>query len=98
VDKEVKAGRSEEAVFKIFSAEVKTQRDEWVYDFSKDTLIEKIKYLIDGYMQQLTHGNTNSATVPPLNGYSINTKRRNPKIPPLPNCSTPTNLLTTKNR
>jgi|JFJP01.1.fsa_nt_gi predicted helicase len=32
VDKEVKAGRSEEAVFKIFSRGVATQRDEWVYD------------------------------------------------------------------
>jgi predicted helicase len=58
VDKEVKAGRSEEAVFKLFSAGVKTQRDEWVYDFLKDALIEKVKYLVDGYMEQLTHGTT----------------------------------------
>jgi predicted helicase/very-short-patch-repair endonuclease len=56
VDKEVKAGRSEEAVFKIFSRGVATQRDEWVYDFSKDALIEKVKYLVDSYMEQLTHG------------------------------------------
>ena len=56
VDKEVKAGRSEEAVFKIFSAGVKTQRDEWVYDFSRDALIEKAKYLVDGYMQKFTLG------------------------------------------
>ncbi len=58
VDKEVKAGRSEEAVFKIFSRGVATQRDEWVYDFSKDDLIEKVKYLVDGYMEQLTQGTT----------------------------------------
>ena len=58
VDKEVKAGRSEEAVFKIFSRGVATQRDEWVYDFSKDALIEKVKYLVDGYMEQLTQGTT----------------------------------------
>lgn len=58
VDKEVKAGRSEAAVFKIFSRGVATQRDEWIYDFSKDTLIEKVKYLVDGYMEQLTHGTT----------------------------------------
>jgi predicted helicase len=58
VDKEVKAGRSEEAVFKIFSAGVKTQRDEWVYDFSRDSLIAKVKYLVDAYMEQLTHGTT----------------------------------------
>jgi len=58
IDKQVKAGKSQEAVFKIFSAGVKTQRDEWIYDFSKDALIEKIKYLIDGYMEQLKHGTT----------------------------------------
>ena len=58
VDKEVKAGRSEEAVFKIFSRGVATQRDEWVYDFSKDALIEKVKYLVDAYMEQLTQGTT----------------------------------------
>lgn len=58
VDKEVKAGRSEEAVFKIFSRGVATQRDEWVYDFSKDALIEKVKYLVNAYMEQLMHGTT----------------------------------------
>jgi predicted helicase len=58
VDKEVKAGRAEKAVFKIFSRGVATQRDEWVYDFSKDALIEKVKYLVDAYMEQLTHGTT----------------------------------------
>jgi very-short-patch-repair endonuclease len=58
VDKEVKTGRSEEAVFKLFSRGVATQRDEWVYDFSRDALIEKVNYLVDGYMEQLTHGTT----------------------------------------
>ena len=58
IDKDVKAGRSEEAIFKLFSAGVKTQRDEWVYDFSQDYLIEKVKYLVGAYMEQLTHGTT----------------------------------------
>ncbi len=58
VDKEVKAGKSEEAIFKIFSRGVATQRDEWVYDFSKNVLIEKVKYLVDGYMEKLTQGTT----------------------------------------
>lgn len=58
IDKEVKAGRSEESVFKLFSRGIATQRDEWVYDFSKDALIEKIKYLVDGYMEKLTQGIT----------------------------------------
>lgn len=63
VDKEVKAGRSEEAVFKLFSLGVKTQRDEWVYDFSRDCLIEKAKYLVDAYMEQLKQGTTRELDV-----------------------------------
>jgi len=63
VDKEVKAGRSEEAIFKIFSRGVATQRDEWVYDFSRDCLIEKAKYLVDAYMEQLKQGTTRELDV-----------------------------------
>jgi predicted helicase len=58
IDKEVKAGKSEEAIFQLFSAGVKTQRDEWVYDFSKESLIEKVKYLIDAYMEKMLEGKT----------------------------------------
>ena len=58
VDKEVKAGRSEEAIFKLFSIGVKTLRDGWVYDFSRDNLVEKLKYFIDAYMEKLTQGIT----------------------------------------
>lgn len=56
IDKEVKAGKSEEAVFQLFSAGVKTQRDEWVYDFSKDALIERMKYFVEVYQARLTDG------------------------------------------
>ena len=53
IDKEVKAGRSQKAVFQLFSAGVKTQRDEWVYDFSKDALIERMKYFVEVYSDRL---------------------------------------------
>ena len=33
VDKDVKAGKSKEAIFELFSIGVVTNRDEWVYDF-----------------------------------------------------------------
>ncbi|MEX0965765.1 MAG: type ISP restriction/modification enzyme [Bacteroidia bacterium] len=49
IDKKVKTGKSEKAVFKLFSSGIKTQRDEWVYDFNKDTLEKKVKYLIEVY-------------------------------------------------
>ncbi len=58
VDKGVKAGKSEEAIFQLFSRGVATQRDEWVYDFSPEVLIDKVKYLVDGYMEQLIKGTT----------------------------------------
>ena len=56
IDKEVKAGKSQEAVFQLFSAGVKTQRDEWVYDFSKDALIERMKYFVEVYSDRLEKG------------------------------------------
>ena len=56
IDKEVKAGKSQEAVFQLFSRGVATQRDEWVYDFSKEALIERIKYLVEVYGDRLENG------------------------------------------
>ncbi len=56
VDKDVKAGKSEQAIFQIFSAGVKTQRDDWVYDFSKDALITRMKYFVEVYQERLRKG------------------------------------------
>lgn len=56
IDKEVKAGRSQEAVFQLFSRGVATQRDEWVYDFSKEALIERMKYFVEVYQDRLENG------------------------------------------
>ncbi|GCL53334.1 adenine specific DNA methyltransferase [Microcystis aeruginosa NIES-3806] len=51
IDKEVKSGKSEKAVFKLFSSGIKTQRDEWVYDFSRDTLEAKMRFFVDVYQR-----------------------------------------------
>lgn len=51
IDKEAKAGKTEEAIFKLFSSGVKTQRDEWVYDFSKEDLIKRMQYFVDVYQK-----------------------------------------------
>ncbi|WP_413467081.1 type ISP restriction/modification enzyme [Pleurocapsa sp. FMAR1] len=53
IDKNVKAGKSEQAVFQLFSSGIKTQRDEWVYDFSKDNLQDKMQFAIDVYQHTL---------------------------------------------
>lgn len=56
IDKEVKAGQSDEGIFQLFSAGIKTQRDEWVYDLSRETLVDKAQYMINVYQHRLTHG------------------------------------------
>lgn len=44
VDKDVKAGKSNQAIFNLFSLGVATNRDEWVYDHDKRNLVDKIKF------------------------------------------------------
>jgi len=56
-DKEVKAGKSKEnnaeAIFKLYSLGVVTARDEWVYDYNKQNLENKVKHLIKIYNAQV---------------------------------------------
>ena len=49
IDKDVKASKSEQAVFKLYSLGVTTNRDNWVYDFDRQFLSEKIRYFIRIY-------------------------------------------------
>ncbi|MBD2622463.1 N-6 DNA methylase [Microcystis flos-aquae FACHB-1344] len=51
IDKDVKSGKSEKAVFKLFSRGIGTYRDEWVYDFSRDTLEAKMRFFVDVYQR-----------------------------------------------
>ncbi|MEH1802307.1 MAG: type ISP restriction/modification enzyme [Nostoc sp.] len=59
VDKDVKAGKAQEAVFKLFSSGIKTQRDEWVYDLSEQNLAERMKFCIKVYQSHIS-GTTES--------------------------------------
>ena len=52
-DKEVKIGKGEQAVFKLFTNGLETGRDEWLYDFSKKNLIDKVKFYIDTYNKSI---------------------------------------------
>ncbi len=47
--KEVKAGKSKEALSELFSLGGVTARDEWVYDDIKEHLKTKVNFLIDAY-------------------------------------------------
>lgn len=53
IDKDVKSGSQEGAIFKLYSRGIATQRDEWVYDFSKENLIKKVKFMIETYSKAL---------------------------------------------
>jgi predicted helicase len=57
IDKKVKAGASDKAIFKMFSRGVATQRDDWVYDFSRENLEKKAKYMINIYQKTLSNNN-----------------------------------------
>lgn len=50
--KEVKAGKigaRDRAIFRLFSSGLKTQRDEWTYDFAPEALESKVRFLVETY-------------------------------------------------
>jgi predicted helicase len=55
MDKAVKAKRDGAAIFKVFSSGLKSQRDDWVYDFSESCLREKMQFFVEVYSKTLTN-------------------------------------------
>ncbi len=53
--KEGKATKSEavDVIFKIYSSGVKTNRDAWVYNFNRNTLVKNMSGMIDTYNEQM---------------------------------------------
>ncbi len=55
--KETKAAKKpsqERTIFGLYSQGVKTNRDEWVWDFNREAAVGRIRFLIDCYNQQLS--------------------------------------------
>lgn len=52
-NKEVKLGKSKNALFKLFSNGVATNRDEWVYDFDYKNLERKSEFLVDIFNESI---------------------------------------------
>ncbi len=50
--KNAKIPAAEKAVFSLYSNGVKTNRDEWVYDFGRKELLRKVKYLVNVYEER----------------------------------------------
>ena len=51
--KDVKSGKSDKAIFELFTSMVKTNRDEWVYDFDNQNLTSKMLFFIEKYNAQV---------------------------------------------
>ena len=52
-----------ETIFKIYSLGVATNRDEWVYDFQKGILEDKVNHLIDNYNLEVFRYASNTSPV-----------------------------------
>lgn len=57
-DKNVKAGISRNAIFKLFSWGNSSNRDEWVYDVDAKNELAKAEYMVDAYNKLLAGTNT----------------------------------------
>jgi predicted helicase len=58
-DKRTKAAKTkgqERAVFKVFASGLKTNRDEWVYAESDETLLNRVSYFIERFNLQVSRG------------------------------------------
>ncbi len=51
--KAAKAGKADEAVFKLFSNGYKTSRDAYIYNFSRDACAETARRMVGGYMDAM---------------------------------------------
>lgn len=49
IDKNAKLGKSEKAIFRLFSLGIASHRDEWVYDFNKELLFQKMSHFCKIY-------------------------------------------------
>ncbi|WP_426239844.1 type ISP restriction/modification enzyme [Pararhizobium sp. DWP1-1-3] len=56
-DKNVKAGRSRSAIFRLFSWGNSSNRDEWVYDVDAKTQLAKADHMIHAYNRQMAGTN-----------------------------------------
>jgi len=63
--KESKSSKNKdvESIFKLFSLGVATNRDEWVYDFQKNSLEKKIEHLINNYNSEVFRFASNTKPV-----------------------------------
>ncbi|WP_420133645.1 type ISP restriction/modification enzyme, partial [Rhodopseudomonas sp.] len=70
--KAAKAPRQERAIFKLYSLGISTNRDEWLYDVDRTSLVKKVDYFVEKYDRT----KSNSTEFPEAIKWSRNLKRR----------------------
>ncbi len=65
-DKQTKAAKNtddEQAIFKLFSLGIVTNRDEWIYDFNQEELASKIRFFCDVYEAEKERWNKSDKSI-----------------------------------
>jgi predicted helicase len=62
-NKNTKTGINESSIFKLFSLGTVTNRDDWVYDFNKDNLNDKVKYFCEFYEHEKIRWNKSNKNI-----------------------------------
>ena len=57
IDKDLKIGKGGNAIFQLFSLGIASHRDDWVYDFNKNNLANKITFFTNIYSQSIKNEN-----------------------------------------
>ena len=78
--KDAKAGNTDKVIFRLFASSIKTNRDEWVYAFSKTELSRRIKYFINAFNVQLKIGSSDAEALDYSIKWSRDIKRKAPRI------------------
>ncbi len=73
IDKDVKLGKKDEAIFELYTLGVATNRDDWVYSVSKDELSKRMFYFSESYNNLLKDNNLN---YPPIIKWSRDLKNK----------------------
>jgi len=72
--KDAKAGQSQFAwtIFKSFSLGVVTSRDEWIYDFNRSQLIDKVQRFLRNYNSEVFRWSQEGSVSSPVDGFVNN--------------------------
>ncbi len=72
--KDAKAGQSQFAwtIFKSFSLGVVTSRDEWIYDFNRSQLIDKVQRFLRNYNSEVFRWSQEGSASSPIDGFVNN--------------------------